>query len=241
MSATLVLPVSYGFVVDAFSHPVPGAIVRVVWPRYRSEVVLGETTTGKRGEFSVELKLPDGVPTDVRVHVVALRRAAASTAKSGKTAAAGRRKPDAEAGASADLGMVRTGPLALKELSDLTLRLPSNELDAHSRLMVQARASLGGLELCELREDAQLKDISMLAADLGTVVEGAMGLVMASRVADLLDLPEAAVFVLMTDAASGLPSSLLEASDGFKLIDALTGHVADAISVIAPESAEAAS
>ncbi len=64
-----------------------------------------------------------------------------------------------------------------------------------------------------------------------------MHLVMASQVADRLDLPVAAVEVLMSDAASGIPPSLLDASDGFKLIDALTDLVADAVATVAPDAA----
>lgn len=229
-------PIASGQVVDSFSHPVPGAVVQVVWLRFRDEQVLGETRTGSRGEFSIKLDLPKGVPTNARLHVAA-HPGDKSPTRPGKSIATSQKQRTTKIEAKQDSAVARTPALKLAELTGITLRLPSAIRDQHTRLMTQARASLGGIEFKELREDSQHKDISLLAEMLDTTPESAMALVMAMRVAERLDLPEAAVHALMSDSASGLPASLLEASDGFKLVDALTVHIADAISVIDPEQA----
>ena len=236
MPATFLQPVATGQVVDSFSRPVTGALVRVVWPRLRDELVLAEVRTGQRGEFRVELKLPDDVPTDARVHVVALAASTTTTRPDGPARGSRTRRPAKPAGDDG-VPQARTSALPLDELVGLTLRLTSAQRDEHSRLMTQARASLGGIRFEELRADDKQQDISRLAAMLGTPPEAAMGLVMAARVAERLDLPEPAVHALLADGASGLPSSLLDASDGFAMIDALTAHVADAISMVDPERA----
>ena len=230
-------PIASGQVVDSFFQPVPGAVVQVVWPRFRDEQVLGETRTGSRGEFSIKLDLPEGVPTNARLHVVAHPVDKTRPAKPGKAPVRSQKQRTAKVVIKDGSAIARTAALPLAELTGITLRLPSAIRDEHTRLMTQARASLGGIEFHELKEDSQHNDISQLAGMLGTSPDGAMALVMATRVAERLDLPEAAVHALMTDSASGLPASLLEASDGFTLIDALTTHVADAVSMIDPEQA----
>lgn len=238
MPATPLQPVVTGQVVDSFSRPVSGAVVRVVWPRLRDELLLAEVQTSQRGEFRLELKLPDDVPTDARVHVVALVPTDASTTDALESSSSSRRQQRPPTLTDDKRGLeTRTLALPLDELVGLTLRLRSPVADEHSRLMRQARAALGGITFDELREDAKQQDISRLAAMLGTHPEKTMGLVMAARVAERLDLPDAAVHALLTDIASGVPTSLLEASDDFAMIDALTAHVADAISTIDPERA----
>jgi hypothetical protein len=199
--------------------------------------LLGEARTGARGEFSIELKLPDRIPIDARLHVVAQLDGKGQARKPGEATSVSREQSPTVDAAKDQPGLARTPALPLGDLTGLTLRLSSAIRDEYSRLMTQTRASLGGLDIGELREDAKQKDISLLAGLLDTIPEAAMALVMAKRVADRLDLPEAAVYALMTDAASGLPSSLLDASDGFKLIDALTTHVAESVSMIDPKHA----
>lgn len=237
MTAIQANPTVSGQVIDTFSRPVPGAIIRIFWHRLRDEMLLGEVRAGSRGEFNLKLDLPESVPTDALVHVVAQT----SGGKSEKTASRSSRGSDSpqQPSASPEGGhlITRTSGLHLYELGNLTLRMPSEFEDGYSRLMSQIRTSLGGLKMDDLREDSTQKDISKLAEMVGSDPESVMSMLMASRVADRLDLPDAAVYVLMTDGASGIPSSLLEASDGFAMIDALTSHVADAVSMIDPKYA----
>lgn len=234
MPATVSLPVASGRVVDAFSVPVVGAVVRVVWQRLRSELLLSEARTGKRGEFRLELELPLGFPEGAKVEVLAQRRAKkpAATAQRARGSRAAR-----TAGEVAMAPSVRSPALPVGELTDLLLRLPDEASDAHTGLMTRARTLLGGIAIGELREDARTKDISLLAGELGTSADAAMTLVMAARVAERLDLPDAAVHALLESAAGGIPGSLLEASDSFALIDPLTEHVANAIVMVDPEAA----
>ncbi len=230
MPSNLPLPVATGQVVDTSHRPLFGLVVKVLWPRFRDDRLLGESRSGDRGEFCIELSLPDDMPNDAKVFVVVYR----SVPKDGSEQC--RTKLDGSIG-DVTPWLVRTAPLPLGELTNLLLRAPSDAKDAHSRLMERARIALGGLDLRELREDGEFSDISLLAKELGTNVDSAMHLVMAARVADRLDIPVAAVEVLMSDAASGIPPSLLDASDGFKLIDALTDLVTDAVATVAPDVA----
>ena len=229
--------VATGQIVDASHRPLSGLVVSVFWPRFRDDRMLGEGRSGDRGEFSIKLSWPDDMPNDARVFVVVYRSIPKTDSASPTPVTEQRKtKPD---GSPSDVTpwLIRTAPLPIGELTDLLLRASSEAKDTHSQLLERARTALGGLDLRELREDADFSDVSLLAEELGTHVDGAMHLVMASRVADRLNLPVAAVAVLMSDAASGIPPSLLDASDGFKLIDALTDLVADAVATVAPDVA----
>ena len=177
------LPRVSGQVVDAYALPVSDALVRVIWPRFREELVLADIQCNARGQFSFELDLPSSVPTDARVRVVAERFDRKTSLQAINTLTmSGSARPENDP-PLADWRVASTIALPLTDLTELTLRLPSEFKDEYSRLMSRARTSLGGLELGELREDAQHKDVSLLAQMLGTNPDGAMTLIMAARVA----------------------------------------------------------
>ncbi len=61
-----------GIVLDANGRPISGAVVRVIWPQLRDEVILAETRTGRSGRFAIDVRRPKGISVTARIRLVAL-------------------------------------------------------------------------------------------------------------------------------------------------------------------------
>ena len=94
----------------------------------------------------------------------------------------------------------------------------------------QGGAFLGSLTLTEVVEDSEHSDISFLARELNVSTEAIMRLAVSARLAASFQLPAASFYAfLRQQVPAALPRPLLEASDGFTLIDALVASIASMI------------
>jgi len=119
------------------------------------------------------------------------------------------------------------------------LRFAPIQEDEHSRLIDLLDAQLGNIKIVDLYEDDEHADVSFLAKELGVSSEQVMRIIIADRVSTSLDIPpEVAFGFIRLGIPSSLPSSLLEASDKFKLIGPLTEHIAGLISRVDREVQE---
>ncbi|WP_290777949.1 neuraminidase-like domain-containing protein [Arenimonas sp.] len=210
-----------GQVLDPDGRPVPDILVTAIWPRLRGEQQLAEGRTDARGAFKLALKIPADAPVSMRARVCAL--AAVNEPKPGSKA---RTRKSGQGGEPLPQACSEVLPVA--ELEDLTLRLAPLENDEHSAFLARLAPALGKMPLADLVEDDQHGDIAFLAAELSISSEVIMRLVVAERVADRLKIPAAVVYgFLRLGVPAGLPQPLLEASDRFKMIDALVAHIGD--------------
>ena len=194
-----------GRVVDSDGRPVASVLVHAAWPRLRKDQIIGKGTAGVDGHFEFALDLPEEFPIDARIQLVASR----DTEKQNKN--------DSE---------VRSESMRIIEAKNVLLRFSPLQKDEYSRLIDQLGAQLGGIKIAELREDDAHSDVSFLARELGVPTEHVMRIIIADRVSARINIPAEVIYgFLRLGVPSSLPSSLLEASDGFKMIAPLIEHI----------------
>ena len=97
-------------------------------------------------------------------------------------------------------------------------------------LLETANMRVDGLALSDLVENDLHQDISFLARDLGKNSEDIMRLVVSSRIESTSGIPAAVFYAFLRQRTpTALPDPLIDASQGFTLIEALVQHIASLI------------
>ncbi len=95
---------------------------------------------------------------------------------------------------------------------------------------------LDNLSLLDVVESEEHHDISFLAKETGKSTEQIMRVVVSARLEAAFGIPAAAFYAFIRQRVpAALPSSLLEASQGFTLIDALVHRIGSLIFTLAPD------
>lgn len=230
-------PLASGVVVDATRSPVAKARVRALWPRFRRDEAVGESTTDERGRFEFELDLPEGFPVDGTLRLEAIGSASAADDTPEQKGRQGRRSRNRTPSRES----VRTAPLRLAETTGVVLRLPARVDDEYGFLRGRIEELTGRVPLRELRQDEEYSDLSFLSGEIGAPVEQVMRVVVAEHVAERLDVDRDPVYALLRlGVPSSIPADLLAASDGFAFLDPLVEHVATQLADLEPEVCERA-
>jgi hypothetical protein len=128
-------------------------------------------------------------------------------------------------------------PITVAE-PDLRIDLEAQPLDRseYATLLRAIDPLLEDLTLLDVVETDQLHDISFLAQETRTSTEQIMRVVIAARLEAAFDIPAAAFFAFLHQRVpAALPSPLLEASQGFSLIDPLVHRIASLIFSLSPD------
>ncbi len=198
-----------GIVVDNNGRPINNIGVTAAWPRLREDLVVGTGVSAEDGSFKFALELPKSFPIDARIYLVA------TLDDKNKTAIPSE---------------IRSDIILPADTKNVVLRFAPSQNDEYSRLLDSLNLQLGTIKICDLREDKDHADVSFLARELLVPPESVMQMIVTDRVSNRIDLPPEVVFAFLRLGVPGsLPSSLIEASDDFQLIDPLIEHVVNLI------------
>jgi Tc toxin complex TcA C-terminal TcB-binding domain/ABC toxin N-terminal region/Neuraminidase-like domain/Salmonella virulence plasmid 28.1kDa A protein len=200
----------HGTVTDADGQELSYAEVTVWWQRIRERLPLATGHTSEEGHYHLSYRPLDDAPGKLLI-VVEVH--------------------------SAHLDVPLESPLtpAQPDLQiDLAARPPDqSEFSALLRSIIPL---LEGLSLLDVVENDEHQDISFLAQETGSSKEQIMRVVVADRLQAAYDIPAAAFYAfLRLGVPAALPSPLLEASQGFTLIDSLVRRIGSLIFALTPE------
>jgi hypothetical protein len=188
----------------------------VLWRQHiRSRIELAATSSDNEGWYRLEYEEPPPSPTPALLVLEARSERAEAPVFSDTFAAAPRQRVD----------------LAF-EAADLS----------HWGVFVRlAEPVMGELGLGRIVETAEHHDLTFVSNETGRSVETVMTFALAARLEKAFEIP-AAIFYgfLAQHIPSALPSPLLEASDNFKLIDALVQTVGGLICALSAQTQTAA-
>ena len=192
--------VVHGTVTAADGTPVQRADVKVWRQRIRSRAVLVSGHSARDGSYRLTYQPPANLVGKLLIVV--------------------------EASAS-----MLSGPIELA----LTEAQPDLQVDLHppiadqsefSRLSQDSVALLDGLGLADLVENDVHQDLSFLARELGKNPEDIMRLVVSARLETAFSISAAAFYAFLRQhTPTALPDPLIDASEGFRLIEALVQHI----------------
>ena len=202
-----------GIVGGPAGKPLAGVRVVVWWRQIRElrELAVGETF--EDGRYRVRYALPEDAPGPVLIVVEALSEFFESRLFSQPTPAAPRLEID--------------------------LAFEPRDESQWATLVRAIEPLLDGLELDELVESDSHQDLTFLSRELGKSTEELMQVALSARLARQFDLP-APVFYAFLDqrVPASLPFPLLDASQGFTLVDSLVQDIASLVFALAPEEQE---
>ena len=194
----------HGKVTAANNRGVAGATITLWWQLIRDRVSLGETRTGEDGQYSLAYQVPENAPGKMLLVVEARGGILTAPIESAQTAAA----PDLS----------------------INLTVPPADPSQYGTLLAAITPLLQKLSLLDLVENADHQDISFLAAETGNAKEQIMRLIVSARLEKVEAIAAPAWFAfLVAHLPASLPTSLLDASQNFTLIDVLVSHVASLI------------
>jgi hypothetical protein len=194
--------VVHGRITGSDGHGDEHAEIVLSWQHIRSRIRLGATRTGEEGRYRILYEPPHHPPGKVLL-VVEARLARSNT--------------------PLQSGLIEARP-------ELRIDLSAREQDNSewTALVTAIRPLLDGLEFSDLMENDQHHDLSFLARELQHSTEDIMRVVVAERLTAAHDgiPPEVFWAFLRQRVPAALPVPLLEASQGFALIEALVSQVA---------------
>ncbi len=177
----------------------------VVWWRHicdRRELAAGETS--KHGRYPLRYRIPEDTPKPLLINVETLSEYLHSPLLSGVTAA--------------------------QPILEIDLNFVPHDQSEWAVLARSIEQFLNGLTLAELTENTTHHDISFLSAELGKTIKVATRVALSARLEAAFKIPAPAFYsFLRQKVPATLPSSLLDASQNFKLIDALIQSVSSMI------------
>ncbi len=198
----------YGKVTDEAGRPVAASIV-VYWQRIRDRPALAKGSTSESGEYRISYTPPPAV----RPLLIVVEAAAAEL------------EPP-----------LASPPTAARAELEINLQHPPSDRSEFARLLRAMKPLLEGLSPAGAVESDRYQDISFLARGLKRDPEQIMRVVMASRLEEAHGLPAAAFYAFLRQRVpSALPPGLLDASERFTLIDALTRRVGSLILDLPPD------
>lgn len=199
----------HGKITDADAREVSFAEVTVWHQRIRDRLPLGSGDASEEGAYEIDCRLPEEGPGKLLIVVEARSDRLAQPLESALIEA----QPDLEV-----------------DLSE-----PARDGSEYGVLRRAIDLELGSLPLVEVVESDEHRDISFLSQETGRSPEEIMRVAVAGRLEAAFDVPAAAVYAFLRQhVPSDLPAPLLEAANGFKLIDALGKRIASLIFALTP-------
>ncbi len=190
-----------GELTDEDGRELSFAHVKLFRRRIRERQLLGEARATEEGTYEITARWPEAGPGKILVTVEA----------------------------TADRLEKPLASPVLEAQADLIVDLQQPPRDA-SEFGVLRRAielQLGRLPLTEVVESDKHQDISFLSQEIGRSKEEVARVVIAARLSASYDIPTAAFYAFLRQhIPAALPDPLLDATDGFKLIDPLCQRIA---------------
>jgi hypothetical protein len=200
----------HGRITDADGREVSYAEVTVWQQRIRDRHRLGSGDATEEGTYRIECHLPEEGPGRLLLVVEARSERLAQPLESGLIDA----QPDLQ----------------------VDLQAQPRDRSEYGELRRAIELQLRSLPLIEVVESDEHRDISFLARELGRSSEDIVRVVIATRLEASFDIPAAAFYAFLRQhVPSALPSPLMDATDGFALIDALVSRIASLIFALAPD------
>jgi len=199
----------HGRVSKPDGREVSRALVVIWWQRIRDRVELASGHASEDGEYDLSYRLPEEALGSPLIVVEA-------------------RSPELEEPLESP-----ATPSAPDLRIDLQPRLAdTSELSSLLRVI---KPQLGRLTLLDVVESDEHQDVTFLAAETQTSTEQIMAAVVAARLEAAHEIPAAVFYAFVRQRVpAALPSPLLQASQGFTLIDALVGRVGSLIVGLVP-------
>ena len=202
----------HGLVAGVGGRPLPRAAVFIWWKHIRDRVLLGQTETSEHGEYQVTFEKPNCGDAPILIEV----EARCDDLDSPLFSAATR--------------------LELHLQIDLYAAKP--DTSEWTTLLHSTHPLLDGLKLSELAETADHQDISFLSFELSKSPDLVMQVAISARLERLFGISAPAFFAFIRQRIpKSIPTQLLDASQGFTLIDALVQQIASLIFAV-PQDAQ---
>jgi Tc toxin complex TcA C-terminal TcB-binding domain/Neuraminidase-like domain/Salmonella virulence plasmid 28.1kDa A protein len=199
----------HGTVTDEDGRELSYAEVIVWQQRLRERRRLAEGRTDQAGRYRISYRPPEDAPGRLLI-VVTVR--------------------------SSRLRMLLESPVTQAQ-PDLRVDLEAQPRDSsqHASLLRAISPLLEGLALVDVVESEEHRDISFLAQETGQSREEITRVVVAARLEAAFEIPAAAFYAfLRQQVPAALPSPLLEATQGFTLVDPLVHRVGSLIFALTP-------
>lgn len=203
----------HGLITDATGREISGAHVTVWWHRIRSRVKLAEGHTSEEGQYRITYQPPDDAPRPLLITVEATHSQHISgTIESSLTPS----QPDLQ----------------------IDLAEQPHDRSEFTTIRRAMEPLLQNLNLTDIVESEDHHDISFLARELEASPEQIMIVAVSARLEAAYNKIPAQVFYafIRQRVPAALPSPLLDASQGFTLIESLISHIASLIFALAPEA-----
>ena len=200
----------HGSVLGIDGKELPRAKVIVSWQHIRNRTQLATGKTSAEGRYCLSFHPPDDAPGQVLVVV--------------------------EVHSTRLDAPLESLPIAAQPDLQIDLEAQPRDSSEFASLLRAIKPLLDKLSLLDVVESAEHHDISFLAQELSKSAEQIMCIVVAARLEAAFDIPASAFYAFVQQRIPGvLPSPLLDASQGFALIDALVRHVGSLIFGLAPD------
>jgi hypothetical protein len=200
----------HGTVTDADGRGLPGAEVIVWQQRIRDRRRLTAGRTSEDGRYQISYRPPEDTPAKLLIVLEVRARQLELSLESPVTVA----QPDLQ----------------------IDLVAQPRDRSEYATLRHSIEPLLNKLTLLDVLENDQYHDISFLAEETGSSTEQIMRVVVAARLEAAFKIPGAAFFAFLRQRVpAALPSPLLEASQGFTLIDPLVRRIGSLIFGLTPD------
>ncbi len=193
-----------GMVTGRKGLPVREARVVIWWQHMRDREELASGATSEQGKYSIRYKVPTSTTQPILLEVEAL---------------------------SEHLDAPLLSPLTqAQQKLVVNLAYESPDQSEWTKLVRGIEPQLHGVKLSDLVENSTHQDLSFLAKELNTNEEVIMRVAVSARLETAFQIPAPAVYAfLRQQIPAALPSTLLDASQSFALIDPLVQSVASMI------------
>ena len=199
----------HGRVTKADGRELSRALVVVWWQRIRDRVELQSGHASEDGEYDLTYRLPEEAPATPLIVVEV-------------------RSPELEE-------PLESAATPSRPVLQIDLQPQLADRSELSIVMRSIRSHLGRLTLLDVVENDEHQDVTFLARETQSSTEQIMAVVLSARLEAAHDIPAAAFYAFLRQRVpAALPSPLLEASQGFTLIESLVRRVGSLIAALAP-------
>lgn len=201
----------HGALTDEDGCELSHAEVKLWRRRLRERELLGAADATEEGTYEIEAQWPEAGPGKVLVTVEAISERLPKPLESNLIEA----RPHLE----------------------VDLQQPPSDPSEFGVLRHAIELQLERLPITEVVETDEHHDISFLSQEIGRTREEIVRVVIAARLSANYDVPTAAFYAFLRQhVPAALPSPLLDATDGFQLIDALVQRIASLIFALPPDT-----
>jgi hypothetical protein len=201
----------HGALTDEDGRELSDAEVRLWRSRLRERELLGEADATEEGKYEIAAEWPEAGPGKVLLTVEATSK---------------RLKEPLE-----------SQLLEAQPRLEVDLQQPPSDPSEYGVLRRAINLQLESLPITEVVETNEHKDISFLSKEIGRSREEIVRVLIAARLSTNYDIVAAAFYAFLREhVPAALPTPLLDATDGFRLIDPLVQRIASLIFALSADT-----